>query len=106
MSKKATALKITKQEYLRLKEVEKNYAKLLEFSLWSKRRFNNMASKPNEYWVQNMYGILETEIEQKLQELGIEPSDDEEESEEEVEEGDEVEEEDDLNIRKTQTIKK
>ena len=102
MSKKATELKITKQEYLRLKEVEAKYAKLLEFSLWSKRRFNNMASKPNEYWVQNMYGILETEIEQKLQELGIEPSDDEESEEEE----DETESEDDLNIRKTQTIKK
>lgn len=81
--------KITKQEYLRLKEVEAKYAKLLEFSLYSKRRFSNMASKPNEYWVQNMYGILETEIEQKLQELGIEPSEEGDEVEDEESESDE-----------------
>ena len=63
--------KITKQEYLKLKEVEKKYSKLLEFSLWSKRRFSRMSSYPNECWVQNMYGILKIEIEQKLHELGI-----------------------------------
>ena len=83
--------KITKQEYLKLKEVEKKYSKLLEFSLWSKRRFSRMSSYPNEFWVKNMYGILKIEIEQKLHELGI---DDDSESEEEEEDSESEDEED------------
>jgi septal ring factor EnvC (AmiA/AmiB activator) len=47
-----------------------NYSKLLEYTYYSRRRFRTQATKPNEYWVQNIYGTLETEIQQQLHEMG------------------------------------
>jgi chromosome segregation ATPase len=47
----------------------KNYSKLLEYTNYSRRRFRTQATKPNEYWVQNIYGTLESEIQQQLYDI-------------------------------------